>query len=127
VRKRRSMLLIGSLVLVLAGCAAQKIHPGSPNAFDSGAYDSLIVAHSVIETTKTDLANNAFPASIAPQVKTALNNLVTAYNAADTSYQTYHTAALAGTATTAQQTAVSNALNSVNSATAALTAAKAAK
>lgn len=120
-------LTVAILALLLAGCAAAKIHPGSPNLFDSTTYDSLIVTHSVIESTKTDLANSAFPASTVPNIKKALNDLVTAYNAADTTYQAYHTSALAGTATAAQQSAVQNALNNVNTATSALTAAKAAK
>jgi len=115
------------LAVALSGCAAAKIHPGSPNAFDSKSYDSLVVAHSVIESTKADLANNAFPASIAGNVKTALNDLITAYNAADTAYQAYHQSALAGTATAVQQQAVQNALNNVSTATNALTAAKGAK
>jgi hypothetical protein len=115
------------LALVLAGCAAHVVHPGSANKFDSDAYDAVLVAHSVIETTKTDLANNAFPASIAGNVKTALNDLITGYNVADTAYKTYHSAALAGTATTAQSDAVTAALNDVNAKTAALTAAKASK
>jgi hypothetical protein len=114
-------------VVVLAGCAAHIVHPGSANKFDSDAYDSVLITHSVIETTKTDLANNAFPASIAGNVKAALNYLVTAYNAADSAYQAYHTAAMAGTATTAQSNAVTAALADMNTKTAALTAAKAGK
>jgi hypothetical protein len=114
-------------VLILAGCAARPIHPGAANAFDSNAYDSVLVAHSVIETTKTDLVNGAFPAGIAGNVKTALNGLITSYDLADQAYIAYHNAALAGTATAAQSTAVTNALNDVNAKTSALTSAKAAK
>ena len=114
-------------VLILAGCAARPIHPGAANVFDSNAYDSVLVAHSVIETTKTDLANGAFPASIAGNVKTALNALIASYDAADKLYLVYHSAALAGTATTAQSTDLTNALNDVNAKTSALTSAKAAK
>jgi hypothetical protein len=115
------------LVLALTGCAAHVTHPGAANTFDSNSYDAVLVTHNVIETTKTDLANNAFPASIVPNVKTALNALIEGYNVADTAYQTYHSAALAGTATTAQQTNLTNALNNLNAQTAALTAAKAGK
>jgi hypothetical protein len=111
-------------VLLLAGCAARVVHPGAANKFDSDAYDAVLVAHSVIETTKTDLANNVFPASIAGNVKTALNDLIKGYNVADSSYQTYHAAALAGKATTAQSTAVSSALTDLQTKSAALTAAK---
>lgn len=122
---KRLRLLVPLLLLV--SCAASQIHPGSPNAFDSASYDTLIATHSIIETTKTDLANNAFPVSIAPNVKAALNTLIQAYNAADTAYQSYHSAALTGTATAAQQTSVSAAIANVNAATTALTNAKAAK
>lgn len=116
-----------TLAVIFTACAARPIHPGAANAFDSGAYDSVLVTHTVIETTKTDLANNAFPANIAPAVKTALNALITSYDAADAAYIAYHNAALAGTATAAQSTAVSNALNDVTAKTTALTNAKASK
>jgi uncharacterized protein YceK len=115
------------IVAMLSGCAAHVIHPGAANKFDSDAYDAILVAHSVIETTKTDLANNAFPASIAGNVKAALNDLIKGYNLADEAYQPYHNSALAGTATTAQSDAVTAALASLNTKTAALTAAKASK
>jgi hypothetical protein len=114
-----------ALALALTGCAAtHPVHPGAANTFDSNSYDAVLVAHSVIETTKTDLANNTFPASIAGQVKTALNDLIKAYDIADTSYQTYHAAAIAGKATTAQSTAVSSALTDLQAKSTALTAAK---
>lgn len=123
------MRRIASLVLALAltGCAAHVTHPGAANKFDSDSYDAVLVTHNVIETTKTDLANNAFPASIAGNVKTALNDLIKSYDIADTAYQTYHSAALAGTATASQQTTLQNALNDISTKTTALTAAKAGK
>jgi hypothetical protein len=128
---KKKICLSGSLLvatLLLVSCAAtHPIHPGAANSFDSTAYDAVLVAHSVIETTKTDLANNTFPASIAGQVKTALNDLIKAYDIADTSYQTYHTAAIAGKATTAQSTAVSSALTDLQAKSTALTAAKVVK
>jgi len=121
---KRAILIAG---LLLAGCAARPIHPGSANKFDSDSYDAVLVAHSVIETTKTDLANGAFPASIAGNVKTAINDLIAAYNIADKAWHAYHDAALAGTATTALSTTLTNALADVNTKTSALTSAKAAK
>jgi hypothetical protein len=124
------VILLSLFVAVLAaggGCAARPIHPGSANKFDSDSYDGVLVAHSVIETTKTDLANNAFPASIAGNVKVALNGLIAAYDIAQKALTDYHNAALAGAATTAQSTALTNALADVNTKTAALTSAKAAK
>lgn len=116
-----------ALAVLLAGCAAHAVHPGAANKFDSDSYDAVLVTHNLIETTKTDLANNAFPAAIAGNVKTALNDLIKAYDIADTAYTTYHAAALAGTATSAQQSALTNDLAALNTQTAALTAAKAAK
>jgi aspartate-semialdehyde dehydrogenase len=121
--RKRSIGLI-AVVLLLAGCAARPVHPGAANSFDSNSYDAVLVAHSVIETTKTDLTNNAFPASIAGQVKTALNDLIKAYDIADTAYTTYHAAAVAGKATMVQSTAVSSALTDLQTKSAALTAAK---
>ena len=112
------------MALVLASCSAMKVHPGSPNAYDSTIYDALIASHSVIETTKTDLTAGAFPASIIGNVKVAVNDLVAAYNALDTAYQSYHGAALTGTATAAQKQAVDIAYLKVGSTTAALVAAK---
>jgi hypothetical protein len=123
--RKRNLGLIA--VLLLVGCAARVVHPGAANKFDSDAYDAVLVAHSVIETTKTDLTNNVFPASIAGNVKTALNDIIKGYNIADTAYQTYHSAAIAGTATTAQSSAVSSALTDLQTKSAALTAAKAVK
>lgn len=111
-------------VLLLAGCAAHTQHPGAVNKFDSDSYDTVLVTHNIIETTKTDLASNLFSASISGNVKDALNKLIQGYNIADTAYKTYHTAALAGSASPAQQAALTDALNNLNSQTAALTTAK---
>lgn len=124
---RRAVSTLALAVLFLAGCAARPIHPGAANQFDSTTYDTLITAESVIDSTKTDLANNAFPANVAATVKTAVNGLITAYDALDTSYQAYHAAALAGTATAAQQADVTTKSNQVTAATQALTSAKAGK
>jgi hypothetical protein len=135
---------ICTLTLLLVGCAAHVNHPGTANAFDSNTYDTLMVTDSVIQSTKTAYLANQFPASIAPQVKTALNDLIAAYDAADLLYcgnpiqgpssaalvcapTSYHAMAMAGTATPAQQTAVAAAVSTVNSKTTALTAAKGGK
>ena len=133
--------LFPALVLFLCGCAAHPIHPGTANAFDSGAYDTLSVTDSVIQSTKADLAAGKFPPSIAGNVKSALNALINAYNIADTFYcgmpvagtgtgslecapNSYHSLAIAGTATPAQSTQMQNELNQINTATAQLSAAK---
>lgn len=124
---KRLLALPFLLCLTLGSCktAAYVNHPGSYNTFDSQSYDTLIVTHSVIESTKADLAANKFPAQIAGAVKTALNNLITAYDVADSSYLVYHAAAAAGTATAAQQTTVATNLSNVNASTMNLTTAKA--
>jgi hypothetical protein len=121
--------IVPALVLAVAlmGCAKNPIHPGTANKFDSDSDDVLIVTDSLIKTTETDLTNGAFPASIAGNVKTALNDLIKGYDAARGTYLVYHNAAMAGKATAAQSTDVSAALADVNAKTSALTAAKASK
>lgn len=122
------LALVLSLGL-LAGCSL--LHPvtapipGSANQFDSDTYLTLVTAKGVIDQTKLDLGNNAFPAAWVPNVKKAVNAAVSAYNVADLTYQEYHTSALAGTATPAQQSAVSSAVNNLNQAVNSVTAAKA--
>jgi hypothetical protein len=123
--KLKSFVLV--LVLFVVGCASQTyvVHPGAVNVFDSQSYDTLLVTHSVIESTKADLAAGKFPGSVGTSVSTALNALVTSYNVADTAYLTYHAAASAGTLTAVQQTSLTSALDNVNVATTNLTSAKA--
>ena len=108
-------------------CASQNyiVHPGAVNTFDSQTYDTLIVTHSVIESTKADLAAGKFPAGkVADGVKAALNALVLSYNVTDTAYLVYHTAAAAGTATATQQAAVTAGIQNINAQTTQLTSAK---
>jgi hypothetical protein len=114
------------LALVLAGCPKQ-LHPGAVNQYDSTSYDTVLVAHSVIETTKTDLANNVFPAAVVDNVKNALNDLIVVYNIADTAYITYHNAAVAGKATQDQMNVLNAAMSNMQTKSAALSSAKAAK
>jgi hypothetical protein len=122
----RYKLLIPVLALVLlTGCIGNpKPVTGSANQFDSDSYLTLLTTDTVIEATKADLNNGAFPASTVTGVKTALNALITAYDAAQPVYIAYHTAALAGQATQAQQAQVTAALSSVQTATTALVVAK---
>lgn len=141
-------LLVVLLFLVssfaLTGCVAHQIHPGTANSFDSATYDTLMLTDNVIQSTKADLAANRFPASLVPNIKAALNVLITAYDAADIAYcdprsttpgttlgslqcspSSYHAAVnSAAGATNAQQALVSNALAQVNTATANLATAK---
>lgn len=129
------------LILFLSGCATHVIHPGTANTFDSDTYDTLLVTHNTIEQTKSALAANSFPASVAANVKTALNILIQAYDTADTLYcgapisatggglqcvaGSYHASAMAGTATPSQTSGVSAAIAGVNNATSSLTTARA--
>lgn len=108
------------LAVLLCGCAVAVVHPGAANSFDSQSYDALLVAHSVIESSKADLASGKLPVTAKP----ALNDLISAYDAADTVYLIYHAAAINGTATPDQMSAVTAALTAVNTKTSALSSAK---
>lgn len=133
------------LILLLAGCGATHVqHPGTANAFDSDVYDTLLVAHSVIESTKSDIAAGSFGANVLPAVKTALNILIDAYNDLDTIYcnptsggiaatgianlhcsaGSYHALAQAGPPPIALQNQVQTAESRVKSATVSLATAK---
>lgn len=119
----------GSAILaavLMTGCSALKMHPGAVNQFDSSTYDTLLVTHSVIESTKTDLAAGKFNSAETPVVKQAVNDLVAAYNALDSAYQIYHLAAAGSGATSQQISNVNTALANVNAATTNLSNAKAA-
>lgn len=117
------------LLVSLAGCSAQHytVHPNAVNTFDSQSYDTLLVTYNVIESTKADLAANAFTPTVAAGVKSFLNKLIDAYNVADTAYLAYHAAAVQGTATPATQKSVQDALSNVNVATLALINARGSK
>ena len=106
--------LIAGTVSNFSGCATRPIHPGTANKLDSGVYDALLTTHSVIESTKGELASGTFPPEVQPRVKSALNILITAYNDADVLYcnpptgasptdscapTSYHSIAMAGQST----------------------------
>lgn len=126
--KLKFLVLILSLGLA-AGCSlvhpASAPIPGAANTFDSDTYLALVTAKGVIDQTKLDLGNNAFPVGWVVNVKKAVNDAVAAYNVADLTYQQYHTSAIAGQATPAQQAAVSSAVTNLNTAVNSVTAAKA--
>jgi hypothetical protein len=123
-RKTLTVLIV-TLCMVLTACIKHVPVPGAVNQFDSDTYVSLLTSKAVIDTTKAELAANAFPANVAGPVKTAVNGAVTAYNVADTAYQAYHSTALAGTSTPAQQADVSAKVSNLNTAVGQVTAAKA--
>jgi hypothetical protein len=132
-------MCLGIIFFVLAGCAKGPIHPGTANRVDFSVYDSLLTTHSVIESTKGELASGAFPPDVQPRVKNALNVLITAYNDADVLYcnppagagptdncaaTSYHSIAMAGQSTPASDAAMQAKLTSMNSAVSALATAK---
>ncbi len=128
--------ILAVALLFICGCAAHPIHPGTANKFDSDSYDALLVTASVIESTKADLAANKFSPTLAPKVKTALNDLIKGYDDADLFYcgtpvgascapMSYHALALAGQATPAMNTKLTQLQNIVTAAVNALAAAKA--
>jgi uncharacterized membrane protein len=121
------VLIVVGLALVIAGCSHNVVAPvpGSANQFDSDTYLTLVTAKAAIDSAKQELANGAFTsATVAANVRTAINAAVTAYNASDITYQAYHTAALAGNVTPAQQAAVSSSLSTLNTTVGNITTAK---
>lgn len=85
VSKILSLVLLVLLIFPTAACAARiAVHPGALNVADSAAYDTLIIASSMIDQARTE--------QIPPGVKAALNRLVQSYNVARASYLTYHDA-----------------------------------
>lgn len=129
--------LVLAIAIVLSGCAttnktasppAPLRHPNEVNAFDGQAYDDLIVAEDVINSTKKDLETNQYPPSIVPNIKLGLNAAITAYNELDKAYQPYHTSAAAGDPKAASlEAGVTAALVNLKPALAALASAKAGK
>jgi hypothetical protein len=127
-------ILVLSLVLgfggliVTTGCmnrpATAQIVPGVVNQFDSDTYLALVTSKGVIDQTKVDLTNNTFPANWVSNIKTTVNDLVIAYNTADTAYTAYHIALLAGTATLEQQQAVQSTVDTMNQKVVAVSSAK---
>lgn len=101
------------LILLMLGCAAVQIHPGAVNKADSQAYDVLLIAQAVIEQARGEADAGKLP----EQIKPALNNLVSAYNIARTSWLTYRAAVKAS-----QPADGSGLSRTMNSLTAALNA-----
>ncbi len=121
----KQFLLVALLALTLGCSQNPKPIVGAANQFDSDTFLTLVTTDSVIQSTKTALTANQFPANVVTNVRAALNRLIDAYDAADTVYIVYHNAALAGQSTPAQQAAVNQAMGNVQGATTMLVAAKA--
>jgi hypothetical protein len=80
------LVLVVPILLPFSSCAAHyAVHPGALNPADSAAYDTLLVAESVI-----DAARSAIEAGTIPRTeKDALNILLHSYNVARESWLTY--------------------------------------
>lgn len=80
------LLLLMPLLLSTTACAGQyRVHPGALNVTDSAAYDTLLVAETVIDQARLDYQNQKLP----PEAKDVLQTLITAYNVARESWLIY--------------------------------------
>lgn len=93
-----SMLLV---CFMLAGCSGYKVHANAPSKQASMAYDTLLVADSVIKDTRIQLDAGKLPDTVIP----ALNALISAYGAGRVSLGIYGDVLAAGTE---PQTALAN-------------------
>src|SRR5579884_211810 len=76
------LVLIVPLLISGSACAAHyPVHPGSLNTADSAAYDTLLIAETLIDQARLE--------NISPSEKDALNVLVASYDAARESWLTY--------------------------------------
>lgn len=91
----KRLLAVCAVAVMLSGCAARPMHPGSVDRFDDMSYDTLLVWESVIKDAKADLAAGIFPDTAKP----ALNHFIDAYNTYNKTVRAYHSAAQAGKAT----------------------------
>jgi hypothetical protein len=128
---------IGRMVMVAAlaiGCAsAYKVHPGAagyitgnPTATQIAAsqwYDDLSATDQVIQSTRAAFLAGKFPASAAPAIRTAFNNVVGAYDAAQSAWLVFNQSSAAGNPT--GQAVAQAAVAAMDSAVQQLTAAKA--
>jgi hypothetical protein len=78
------------ILLVCTGCAKKTTAPvpGAINSFDSTTYRALMDAQAAINSFKADIASGKLTET--PAIKTALNQAIQDYDAADALWQTYH-------------------------------------
>ena len=80
--KTIAMTLAAVVLFSTTACAPHyAVHPGSLNTADSAAYDTLLIAQTVIDQAR--------PENISATEKDALKTLVASYNAARESWLTY--------------------------------------
>ena len=86
-------LVLLTLPLGTVGCAKKATAPvpGAINTFDSTTYRALMDAQAAINSFKADVTSGKLPET--PAIKTALNQVISDYNAADQLYQAYHASA----------------------------------
>lgn len=90
--QRNRIALALCLVLTLQACALRTTRVGAVDSIDSHAFDVLGTAAITIEALKADCPS----ATCAPAKKTAINNIIGAYDIARTSWLTYREAIKAG-------------------------------
>jgi hypothetical protein len=85
-----SLMVVVPLLVSASACAAHyAVHPGALNSSDSAAYDTLLIAESVIDQAR--------PESLSPTEKDMLKMLVASYNVARESWLTYRGAVTTNT------------------------------
>ena len=86
--KTAMLLLVLPLALSAPACARYVVHSGAVNTTDSAAYDTLLVAQTMIDQARADYATGDLPGG----TRDAFNTLVRAYNVARESWLTFRTA-----------------------------------
>ena len=105
--------------LVFANACPKNVtapHPGAVSAFDSQAYDALLVAQEVIIQAKASFAVGGLPAGSKP----VLNRAIESYNVARASWLTYRSVAQAGQDPQVAATKLTAALTELTAAVAAI-------
>ena len=89
--KRLLTLPLLALMLVPMGCKKTAtvnpaaLEPGAYNQVDQDLYRGLMTAQAALNSLKATIAQT-------PQLKTAINQAITDYNAAEAAWQVYHVA-----------------------------------
>jgi hypothetical protein len=83
--KIAALLLVLPFAMSTPACSRYVVHPGSLNKTDSAAYDTLLVAETMINQARADYQSQQLP----DQTREAFNTLVRAYNVARQSWITY--------------------------------------
>ncbi len=91
-RKAITAIILSAAMLAPMGCKKASTNPailapGAVNQFDQQTFAVLAASQATL---------NSLKASNVPEIKTALNDAILAYNTAEAVYQTYHAAAEAG-------------------------------